>query len=157
MHSPPTFRNQFQNGYIVRDLVKAQAVFSSRYGIRHWQVIHIPAGGPVAAIAKANVGTTMIELIEAVPGQDTVYSRFIPESDGVARFHHFGYLVDSADEFERIRQTFRAQGVTIAFAGSHGDILDFFFADTVAQLGHYCEFIHLKPAGRNFYADVPRN
>ena len=157
MNSSSPFRNQFQNGYIVRDLEKAQAVFSSRHGIRHWQVIRIPAGGPVVAIAKANVGNTMIELIEAVPGQDTVYSRFIPESDEAARFHHFGYLVESADEFREIGRAFRAEGVPIAFSGSHGDILDFFFADTVARLGHYCEFILLKPAGKNFYADVPHN
>ena len=157
MHCPPPFRHQFQNGYIVRSLEKAQAVFADQYGIRHWQVIRIPAGGPVAAIAKANVGNAMIELIEAVPGLDTVYSRFIPESDETARFHHFGYLVDSADEFRDIGQSFRTQGVPIAFSGSHGDILDFFFVDTVARLWHYCEFIHLKPAGKNFYADVPHN
>lgn len=154
--SPSILRNHFQNGYIVRKMSCAQSLFEMQYGVTSWHVLKMSADSPVLAIAKAYLGRVMVELIEPNPDMDTIYSRFLPDSDTSARFHHFGYQVETDDEFRRIVNAFAAQGIATAFSGSHGEILDFHFVDTVAQLGHYCEFIHLKPAGKNFYADVPR-
>jgi len=51
----------------------------------------------------------------------------------------------------------RAAGIRAVLTGSSGGILDYHYADTVQQLGHYCELIRLRPAGRDFWSAVPRN
>src|SRR5215203_1480173 len=157
MSIPVMFRNHFQHAYVVRNLNKAMENFSDTYGVTKWQVMPMPEGAPVKALALAYVQNVMLELIEAVPGQDTIYRDWIPASETAAKFHHLGYLIDSEEEYLRIVKQFEAAGIAAGMAGRSGDILDFHYADTVAQLGHYCELVRLLPAGKDFFSQVPHN
>ena len=158
MSIPVIFRDHFQHAYVVRNLDKAMATFRDNYGVKNWQVMPMPEGAPMRALALAYVqNKIMIELIEPIPGSKSIYSDWVPESESGARLHHHGFLIDSAEEYRRIAGQFDALGFPAAMAGTSGDILDFHYADTVAQLGHYCELIHLLPGGKNFFSTVPNN
>ena len=157
MTIPIVFRNFFQHAYIVRNTEKTIANFRDKYGVLKWQVRPIPEGAPIRAISLAYVQKVMIELIEPDPNQDSIFRDWIPESETSAKFHHLGYLIDSDTEYRKTVAQFEAAKIGVAFAGSVGDTLDFHFADTVAQLGHYCELVYLKPAGLDFFAQVPQN
>ena len=157
MTIPVAFRDHFQNAYVVRNFDGASGMLRDRFGIAKWHVMRLPEGSPVSRIGLAYVQNLMIELIEAVPNQDSIYKDWIPKSDTAAKFHHHGFLIEREEDYQRTVEQFNAAGCPAAFAGSNGDMLDFHYADTVAQLGHYCELIHLKPAGREFFSVVPRN
>lgn len=157
MSIPVVFRDHFQHAYVVRNIEKAMANFRDKYGVSKWQVMPMPEGSPVGALGLAYVQNVMIELIEAAPGHDTIYRDWIPESETAAKFHHLGFLIESDEDYRKTIAQFEAAGIGAAFAGSSGDILDFHYADTVAQFGHYCELVHLRPAGRDFFSQVPHN
>jgi len=157
MTIPVVFRNHFQAGYVVRDLDKAMAQMGDTFGVAKWQVRRLSPGAPSRALAFAYVQKLMIELIELWPDQDTIYHGYIPEIDNAARLHHFGYLIDSEEQWHETIAQFEAAGIRSALAGSSGDILDYYYADTVAALGHYCELVRLKPGGKEFWAEVPYN
>lgn len=157
MNIPVVFRNHFQAGYVVRDLDKAMANMRDKFGVAKWQVRRLPQGAPSRALGFAYVQQLMIELIELWPGETTIYHDWIPEADTAVRLHHFGYMIDSEEQWHETIGQFEAAGIRSALVGSSGDILDYYYADTVAELGHYCELVRLKPAGRNFWANVPHN
>lgn len=151
------FRHHFQVAYVVRDLDTACATFHQQWGVSKWNRLPLPEGQPVRKLALAYVQDLMIELIEADPDLPSIYRDWIPESPAAARFHHLGYLVDDAEEFQQTVRRLEAAGCRAAMAGRHGELQDFHYADTVAGLGHYTELIHLLPAGKGFFDAVPRN
>jgi hypothetical protein len=157
MTLPALFRDHFQTAYVVRNLDGAIGRFRDRLGVAQWHVMPLPPGGPVARIGLAWVQELMIELIEALPDQPSIYQRWVPETDTAARFHHHGFLIDGDDDYQRAAEQFTAAGYAAAMSGSAGDILDFHYADTVAELGHYCELVHLRSGHKDFFAPVPRN
>jgi hypothetical protein len=155
---PVVFRNHFQMGYVVRDMDQAIANMRDKFGVSKWEVRHLPRGAaPAKTLAFAYVQQVMIELIEVWPGDTTVYHDWIPAEDHAAKLHHFGYMMESEEEWRDTIAQFEAAGVPAALTGSARGLLDYHYADTVSQLGHYCELILLSPAGRNFWANVPRN
>ena len=157
MSVPLMFRNHFQHAYVVRNLEKTMAAFRARCGVGKWQVMPLPSGSPVRAIGLAYVQNVMIELIEALPDHETIYRRFIPESESDARFHHLGYLIEREEDYLAAIEQFDAAGWPAAYAGRVGEVIDFHYADTVGQLGHYCELIHLRSDGQGFFSQVPHN
>lgn len=157
MTVPLIFRHHFQHAYVVRNVEKAMAVFRADCGVGQWQVMRFPAGSPVRAIALAYAQNVMLELIEAIPGEDTIFRAFIPESESAARFHHLGYLIEREEDYLAAIAQFDAAGWRAAYAERSGEILDFHYADTVSQLGHYCELIHLRADGKEFFSHVPHN
>ncbi len=157
MSIPLVFRNHFQMGYVVRDVSKAAAALRDQFGVGQWQIRRMPDSAPSSALAFAYVQQTMIELVEARPSQDTIFREWLPDSDSMARFHHLGYMIDSEEQWRETIDQLESAGVRAAFAGSAGDLLDYYYADTVAHLGHYCELVRLKPAGLNYFSRVPHN
>lgn len=152
------FARHFQLGYVVRDVTAAIAAQRQRFGIAKWQVIDTRApGAPANAIALAYAGDVMIELIEADPAVESIYSRHVPDGAADSRLHHLGFLVHDDAAWEAGIAQFANSGFTPAFAGAAGDALAFHYADSLGALGHYLELIHLKPAGKDFFAAVPRN
>lgn len=157
MNNPLVLRDHFQHAYVVRNLDKTMVSFKEKLGVHQWQVMPVPEGGPIKAIGLAYAQNVMIELIEAVPEYDSIYRDWIPESESAARFHHLGYIIDDEADFHDLVGRFDAAGCGGAFAGSHGDILAFHYADSVGLLGHYCELVHLKTAGKDYFSGVPHN
>lgn len=153
----PVFHNHFQLGYVVRNLDKAVESMRDKLGVAKWQINPMPRAAPARALGFAYVQRVMIELIEARPEQQTIYRDWIPESDTAARLHHLGYMLETEEEWRSTIGQFEASGFGVALADSANDFFDYYYPDTVAHLGHYCELIRLKPAGRAFWATVPHN
>jgi len=158
MKPPVLFRHHFQLGYVIRDLEGALRTMRERFGVTEWQVNHLPATAPGRALAFAYVGGMMIELVDIRPEQDTIYRGGVPEHDDELRLHHLGYLIESEAEWHAEIRTFEAAGFNPALVGHAGDLLEWYYADTVAALGHYTELIRYKSeAGRAYWVNVPHN
>jgi hypothetical protein len=156
MTIPVVFRNHFQLGYVVRNLDPAIEQMRGKFGVAKWQINVLPKSAPARVLGFAYVQQVMIELIEARPERETIYRDWIPQSDTAARLHHLGYMIDSDEEWLSTIGQFEGAGFRTALAEG-SDFFDYYYSDTVAQLGHYCELIRLKPAGRAFWANVPHN
>lgn len=154
------FNGHFQNAYVVRDAEAAMRRFTDRYGVRKWDVLDqtiLGAASGVRHICNTFVGERMIELIDPDPAVRTIYSDWAPDRDDAARLHHLGFWTRSATDFAATVACLSAAGHATAMAGSFGEMLDFHYADTTAELGHFYELIHVRPAGEEFFARMPRN
>jgi len=153
------YRNHFQIAYVVREIDAAMRLFRDRYGVARWHVMDMGAlnpGSPTRYIATAYSGEVMLELIDSLQDAPSIYGNWLADGQAV-RLHHLGFWAHSPEELAAARSRFEANGQAIAAEGRFGDILDFLYADCVAELGHYYEIVHLLPAGRDFFAATPRN
>lgn len=151
------FKGFFQLGYVTRDLDSACVAYREKYGPVEFMVnAPAPINGiapPTRRIALAYIDDVMTEIIEPDPDQQTIYDDATPASTGAIRLHHFGYLID--DHAAMLRQLDQ-MGYAVPLHGSMPGVLDYSYADTRADLGHFCEFIRLDEAGRAFFGSVPR-
>jgi len=121
--------------------------------------MNLHEGDPAAAtryISTAYVGDLMLELIEPNHGVPSIYEGWLAPGQDL-RFHHHGFYADSDEDMRARRDALLANGLEIPVDGRFGDILEFLYADCVAEFGHYYEIVHLLPAGRDFFATTPRN
>jgi Glyoxalase/Bleomycin resistance protein/Dioxygenase superfamily len=145
----------FQLAYVTNDLDEAAACLRGRYGTGEFAFFRdLP--GSVMEIGLAYAGDMMVELIEPKTGAPELYSRWIENREGlVVRHHHYGMLIDSADEWEAMRSAYVARGTEIALEGDVPEFLAYLYADTTADLGHYLEYVRLYGGGRAMFASVP--
>lgn len=158
MSSPHLFGQLIQLGYVVTDFDQAAVKFRERYGIDKWKVVPLGPGSASSRIAMAYVGDVIFELVEvdlSVELMD-IHRGWLPADPGEARFNHVAFMLDSLEKWQATQEQFRTEGVAIPVSMSFGDVYEFFYADTVSQLGHWSEFICLKPGGKDFMADIPR-
>lgn len=151
------FSGFFQLGYVTRDLDAAIAAYRARFGPIEF-LINEPVGidgaaAPTRRIAMAYIDDVMTELIEPDPAQQTIYDEALPAEPGVIRLHHLGYLID---DHQAMLQRLGALGYAVPLHGSLPGALDYSYADTRAELGHFSEFIRLDEGGRAFFEAVPR-
>lgn len=158
MTSPHLFGQFMQLGYVVTDLDEVTSKFRDRYGIDDWKIVPMPPGSPLSRLAMAYVGDVMFELVEVDQSVELleIHRGWLPADPGEARFNHVAFLLDSREEWSHAQAKFAEQGVAVPVSMPFGDIFEFFFADTVSQLGHWSEFLCLGPAGKEFLASVPR-
>jgi catechol 2,3-dioxygenase-like lactoylglutathione lyase family enzyme len=155
------FKRHFQVAYVVDDARAAIEILGKRYGVEKWDLMDMAAlHGPGASarfIGNAWVGDTMIEVIEPDESVESIYQGWKKDSGAALRFHHLGFLVDSAEEFDAAKAQLAGHGFPIVAGGSFGEVLDFAYADTTAELGHYYEIIRLKAQGDSFFGRIPVN
>jgi hypothetical protein len=151
------FRNHFQLGYVVRDTDGAIENMKRNFGINKWDVRKFGGDTSILGLSRCFVGDTMLELMHPNPKIKSIYSDWVPAHDTDIRIHHFGYKIDDEQDFRDCAAQFEAAGCPTAMSGSMGDILDYHYADTVAQLGHYCELIRFRQPSEIYYQNVPRN
>ena len=153
----------YQIAYVTTNLDEAMHLFAETYGISKFEFKRDIASAPGMPkmslhIAHTYVGPTMIEVIQPVGGQDNIYRELLPREGVAIRHHHFGYMVDSEEEIERIVAALEANKVPIAFDVSVPNVVRAIYADARTTLGHYLEYVYLTPeARRSYYADVPHN
>lgn len=152
------FNGFFQVGYATRDLDRAMDLYRRRFGsiefLAYEPGIVNGASSPTRRIALAYLGETMIEIIEPDPDQVTIFDQVVPAEVSGVGFHHFGYLVDDHDAMLR---RLEKSGYDVILKDRIEGFLDYSYADTRADFGHFSEFIRLDDAGRAFFAEVPRN
>lgn len=154
---PHLFSGFFQLGYVTRDLDSAIAAWRARLGPVEF-LVNTPgivngAPSPTRRLALAYIDDVMTEIIEPDPAQATIFDDALPDRAGPIRLHHFGYLID---DHQAMLERLEAMGYAVPLHGSMEGVLDYSYADTRADLGHFCEFIRLDDAGRAFFATVPR-
>lgn len=151
------FSGFFQLGYVTRDLDAALAGWRERFGAIEFLVTE-PAvidgvAPPTRRIALAYIDAVMIEIIEPDPGQQTIYDDALAEDPGVIRLHHLGHLID---DHAAMLTRLATMGYDVPLHGTMPGILDYSYADTRADLGHFSEFIRLDEGGHAFFGAVPR-
>ena len=151
------FQRFFQLGYVTRDLEAAIAAYTARFGATEFFRLPLatPADGTgdgVNGIALGYAGPVMIEIIEVDPGALSIFREALGGAPNDLRLHHLGYLVD---DYQATRSHLADLGFEMPMSGSSGDALDFCYADTRDQCGHYSEFIRLGEQGRALFASVP--
>lgn len=152
------FGQYFQTAYVTRDLDAAMALFQRRFGVADYKVIEgspRPDGTPAATqrIALTYLDDVMVELIQPSLEIATIYDDALPDDTTSVRLHHLGFLID---DYEHMVRELTKLGYPLPSIGSFGDVLDYIYADTRAEFGHYCEFIRLGEAGRAMFASVPQ-
>jgi hypothetical protein len=158
MALPVLYRNFFQFGYVVRDIEGAIETMKRRMGVTEWKVNRLPPSAPGRTLAFAYVDGRMIELVDLRPGEDTIYHAWIPERDDEVRLHHLGYLIESEADWHGAIGQYEAAGFAPALVGGVDGRMQWYYSDTVATLGHYCELIRFtSEAGKSYWADVPHN
>jgi Glyoxalase/Bleomycin resistance protein/Dioxygenase superfamily len=161
MTIPVLFKRHFQVAYVVDDAAKAADILGKRFGVSKWDLLDMieihGSGSAAQVIGNAWVGDMMIEVIEPQPGVASIYNDWKRDSGAAFRFHHLGFLIDSADEFTAAKRMLADSGFPIVVDGSFGEVLDYAYADTTAELGHYYEMIRLKAEGDTFFGRIPVN
>lgn len=155
--SVPLFGRHFHNGYVVVNLDQAIENLRRNYGVENWKVI--PLQSQATGLGMAFVRGSMIELVEVDTGQELmhIHDGWIPDTAAGAKLNHVAYMLDSHDEWQAAMARFQEAGVSLPVVGEFGDIFDYFYADTVEQLGHFSEFTCLRAGGKDFLAEIPQN
>jgi hypothetical protein len=147
----------FQLGYATRDLDQAMNAFRRKFEPVEFHAYEpgIVNGeqSPTRRIALAYLDETMIEIIEPDPAQQTIFDQSVPERAGTMGLHHMGHLIDDHDG---MLQRLAEAGYAVPLHGSVEGFLDYSYADTRGDLGHFSEFIRLDRGGRDFFASIPR-
>jgi hypothetical protein len=151
------FAGFFQFGYVTRDLDAACAAFRDKFGAIDFLLYEPPAidGVPAATrrIALTYIDDVMTEIIEPDSSQSTIYDQALPANEGPIRLHHLGFLVD---DHEAMLQQLAIAKYAVPVAGRVPGFIGYSYADTRAEMGLFCEFICLEPAGTEFFGGVPR-
>jgi extradiol dioxygenase family protein len=157
MPVPMVLHKLFHTGYAVKDVDKAIASLGEKFGITEWKILRLPEDSPGRALAFAHAHDMMIELVDIKAGQVPIYNDWIPEDESAIRLHHLGYRVDNETEWQSVARQFERLGVPLAIDAEMGDLLFYRYFDTTALLGHFCEFVMMKPGAQSFWDSVPRN
>jgi hypothetical protein len=158
MTSTHLFGQQVQLGYVVTDLDQAAVRFRERYGIDKWKVIPLEPGTASSRIAMAYVGDIIFELVEVDLSVELldIHRGWLPADPSRARLNHVAFMLDSLEAWKGAQAHFEEIGVAMPVCMSFGDAFEFFYADTVPELGHWSEFLCLGSGGKEFLADIPR-
>ena len=145
------FRGHFQNAYVTRNLDRAMALVTKRFGIRDFivfephMVLKTPDGEKNAHV-RAALGWGaghQIELIEPVSGHVGHYIEHLPAdaSDAGLRFHH---IAVRRDDLDAMRAEIDALGFPLVQEGEVPGLV-FIYLDARDVLGHFIEYIWATP------------
>jgi len=149
----------FQVAYVTRDIDRAVASFQREFGIREFQLMrgNVLDEHTRTDLALAWLGDVMVELIQPFGNGNSFYEVMLSAEPLGLRLHHFGHLVPSRGEWDRLKQQVADNGSPIALEGSVEGFLSYLYVDVRAQTGHFLEYILCEPAGQAFFDAVPRS
>jgi len=153
----------YQIGFVTTDLERAMVLFAETYGISRFKIRRDLTSAPgmprmTVHLAHAYVGPMMIELIEPAGGEDALYRDILPRHGFAIRPHHYGFMVRSEQELDRISAALETRNVPIAVDASMPEVARAVYADARSTLGHYLEYVYVRPeARRGYYAQIPHN
>jgi hypothetical protein len=143
----------YQNGYVTRDLDRAEALLSERFGLGGYMRFEMEVAAMTAAgsakmtlrIASAWAGGVNIELIEPVAGAVEHYRSLLPPdpADSTPRLHHIALR---RDDLGAMRAEIAELGLPLAFGGE-SEAMVFAYLDARESLGHYLEYVWKAPGG----------
>jgi hypothetical protein len=158
----PFMRNFVQFGYVTNDIDAAIESLSASCGVTRWRRgqdmrLRIQADTHCTIrVALAYVGPTMIELIQPVDGDMSLYGTAVPgDEPGSITLHHLAYGVPSAAEWNRLVQTVGKQQLRITKVDDPDLPLHTLYVDF--GFGHHNEYLLLDAAGSKLFESVPQN
>ncbi|MDO7836346.1 VOC family protein [Sphingobium sp. HBC34] len=143
----------FQLAYVTNDLERAVTLMGDNYAITNWS--YIDAG--VMRIALAWSNGQQIELIETATDQyQPLYDDWIDKKgDFVIRHHHFGYFVNSDEEWASLRGQIATAGRK-TWMDIEIDTMKVIYIEA-PELGHFLEYIYPTAEGRAYYGSIAAN
>lgn len=162
MKTIPMLNGLYQICYVTRDLDAGMRQLMAMHGVESFRIkrdVDAMPGMPKMRMNQAHVfiGPLQLELIQPAGGDDGLYRDFCAADGDAIRFHHFGLWVDNPAEYGALPAALAEQSIPIVFQLSLPENMGAIYADTRAWLGHYLEYVHMKPeVKRIYYADVPK-
>jgi hypothetical protein len=166
MHGPEanfSFAENFvQFGYVTNDMDAAIAKLSADWGVSRWR-----CGNPMKLRVKtdthctikaalAYVGPTMLELIQPLDGDMSLFGPAMPQGEpGGIRLHHLAFGVRSEAQWQKMVRAVAAKRLRVTKVDDPDLPLRTLYLDF--GLGHQNEYLLLDEAGRKLFASVPQN
>jgi hypothetical protein len=158
----PFTSNFVQFGYVTDDIDAAIAKLSDSCGVSRWR-----RGNPIRLRVQADtsctikaalayVGPTMLELIQPIDGDMSLFGPAMPKGErGGIRLHHLAYGVRSQEEWRQLVHAVQAKEVRVTKVDDPDLPLRTLYVDF--GLGHHNEYLLLDEAGQKLFASVPQN
>jgi hypothetical protein len=149
----------FQVGYVCRNLHQAMSSLAGHHS-PSFLVIDVTealgvADAPIRRIGLAYLDRLNIEVLEVSTELESIFREHLPPDLGLA-FHHVGYLITDAAQWQELERSVEASGGA-AMKGEVPGNMRFLYLDRRSEVGHYIEYVYLHDAGRALFANVPRN
>lgn len=143
----------FQTAYVTNDLDRAVKVIGDAYGFANWSMID--AG--VMRIALAWSNGQQYEVIETAHDQhQPLYDDWIDRSgDFVIRHHHFGFFINSDEEWQLLRDQIAAAGRKMWMDIDTGTMKVIYIE--APELGHFLEYIYPNEESRQYFSQYGAN
>lgn len=152
------FRNDlFQVAYVTNDIERALQVFAERYGVKEWRRMEgeLKEGGHIR-VEFGWAGGALFEVTQATGDGSALYQQGLPADEFAIRFHHLGYFVPAAEDWQALLKEIDQGGVKVV---NETNVPGFLQARIVEapDLGHWIEYIHPEAAGIAFFQGAPSN
>lgn len=155
-------RQPLQLSYVTTDIEQAMAHYARELNATEFSVTDREMQATSAhadvtlqlRLAMGFVGDSMVELIQPLSGATDLYTRLLPEDKFGISFHHFGYVVDPAVEWDDFRANIDDGEIALEGRGDPS----FVYLDTYQTLGHYLEYLHFSQERYLGWIErIPRN
>ena len=153
--------NFAQINYVTNDVDEAVMRLKRTYGIPEFSITRgaevQTAKGPARIHgALAFAGGRQIEVLQPAGGADGVYRDWLPRETGFAlRHHHYGHLITSAEDWQRVKAIIRAKGWDTPVGGNYDNAIEYLYVDVRHEIGHYLEFMYHNEKGMEFFRAAP--
>lgn len=161
MSTVPLYNGFYQTAYVTADLDAAMRMLAATHGIERFRIKRDIPGLPgmpemVMHQAHAYLGAVQIELIQPAGGDDGLYRDFCAAEPAAIRHHHFGMWTDDVAVYEGLPAALAEHDIPVVFKASIPNVGGAIYADARRMLGHYLEYVNLRPDVKDiYYADVP--
>lgn len=152
--------NFAQISYVTTDIDQAVDALKRTYGIPEFAVsrgaqVQTVSGPATINAALAFAGGRQIEVIQPAGGPDSVYRDVLPKQGFALRHHHFGHLIKTAEDWQRVNAVIKAKSWATPVGGNYMDMIQYVYVDVRAEVGHYLEFMYHNEQGMKFFTSAP--
>jgi hypothetical protein len=146
---------QIQSAYVTNDIDRARDVLRARYGLAsfHDLTAHLPEGGDIE-VSLAWAGRTLYELISARGPGTEFYTNNLPKTRFAIRHHHLGFLVPDEKAWDTLERQIARDAWRIVFQRDAPQFMRACYIEA-PELGHYLEYLLLRPAAVALFESVP--
>jgi hypothetical protein len=141
----PPFR-MIHAAYVTADLEAGKRRLTAISGVEQFTIytgvaIDVPGGQAIIDFAIAQANGTTLEAIRPAGGLDRVYRQALPPDPADVAFHHFATRLESAEEWESVREQAARHGIDVPVFGDAAGGTRYIYLDLRPQLGHMLEYI----------------
>lgn len=152
----------YQLAYVTNDFEQALGQCAAIHGVREFAQlprinINLGAGRTVVCnLALAWVGTTQLEVIQALEGEVAIYAEGLSSSGFELKLHHLARLHATRENVEAQVAKYRSEGRALPIDTEEPGWSRYCYADFRRELGHYIEHAWYAPRALQWQASLPR-